>query len=155
MELPEKFASKHPKIATFIKDKAPHLVEMVAGVLPNAGGLGIIKNLILNDPKISPEDKIEFAKLSNDADMAEGKEVTERHKNDMASDSWLSKNIRPMALIWLLLLLTVCAILDAAMKAFEMPKEYIDLIKVLLLLVFGFYFGGRTLEKIMAGMAKK
>lgn len=150
MELPAKFVTKHPKLAEFIQVKAPHLLETAAKLLPDKGGLGILKNLISNDPKIKDEDKLEFFKLALDADAAENKEVTERHKNDMASDSALSKNVRPLALAVLLLAFLTLVVLEAALANFKVDPENKAIIRTLLLAVFGFYFGGRTIEKVMS-----
>lgn len=100
----------------------------------------------------------ELQKIANDAQKENNRaiealesEVTERHKNDMASDSWLSKNIRPLTLIFLTVAVTLLAyitVFDTELnnKALEM---WIDLFSALLLLVYGFYFGSRGIEKIM------
>lgn len=100
----------------------------------------------------------ELQKIANDAQKESNRaiealeaEVTERHKNDMASDSWLSKNIRPLTLIFLTVAVTLLAyitVFDTELntKALEM---WIDLFSALLLLVYGFYFGSRGIEKIM------
>jgi len=81
------------------------------------------------------------------ADIAEQQELTKRQQNDMASDSWLSKNIRPMTLIAILLGYFVFAM----MSAFNMEtnKSYVELLGQWGMLIMSFYFGGRTLEKII------
>jgi len=81
------------------------------------------------------------------ADIAEQQELTKRQQNDMASDSWLSKNIRPMTLIAILLGYFVFAM----MSAFDMEtnKSYVELLGQWGMLIMSFYFGGRTLEKII------
>lgn len=81
------------------------------------------------------------------ADIAEQKELTERLKADMSSDSWLSKNIRPMTLIAIL----AGYFTFAMMSAFGMDtnKEYVNLLGQWGMLIMSFYFGGRTLEKIV------
>ena len=75
---------------------------------------------------------------------SEQKAITERHKNDMQSDSWLSKNVRPMALIYLMALFTLAFFL-------EVPETVLEMLQNLLMTVFIFYFGARSLEK-MASM---
>lgn len=81
------------------------------------------------------------------ADTAEAQELTKRQEADMASDSWLSKNIRPMTLIAILTGYFVFAM----MSAFDMDtnKTYVELLGQWGMLIMSFYFGGRTLEKIM------
>ncbi len=78
---------------------------------------------------------------------SEQKQLTERHKNDMKSDSWLSKNIRPMALIYLMGLFTLAFFNDV-------PETVLEMLRDLLMTVFVFYFGARTIEKV-ATMIKK
>jgi uncharacterized membrane protein (DUF106 family) len=86
------------------------------------------------------------------ADNIENQELTKRHEADMASDSWLSKNIRPGTLIFILVVYAAFAI----MSAFEMNvhQPYVELLGQWGMLIMSFYFGGRTLEKIMDMKAK-
>lgn len=95
--------------------------------------------------------KGELAQLQ--ADMAEQVELTKRLEADMASDSWLSKNIRPMTLIAILGGYFIFAGLSAA--SIEVNKTYVELLGQWGMLIMSFYFGGRTLEKIMDMKAKK
>lgn len=87
------------------------------------------------------------------ADVAEQHDLTERLKADMSSDSWLSKNIRPMTLIAILAGYFVFAGLSAA--KIEVNSEYVQLLGQWGMLIMSFYFGGRTLEKIMNMKDKK
>ena len=87
----------------------------------------------------------ELAQLN--ADVAEQHEITERLKADMGSDSWLSKNIRPMTLIAILIGYFTFAGLSAA--KIDVNSEYVQLLGQWGMLIMSFYFGGRTLEKIM------
>ena len=82
-----------------------------------------------------------------EADVAEQQELTKRQANDMASDSWLSKNIRPMTLIAIL----VGYFVFAMMSAFNIDtnSKYVELLGQWGMLIMSFYFGGRTLEKII------
>ena len=91
----------------------------------------------------------ELAKMANDSKMYEVEQtnLTERMQADMASDSWLSKNIRPLTLIYILVAYLVLAILDAA--ALDIADAFVELLGQWGMLVMSFYFGGRTLEKIM------
>ena len=95
--------------------------------------------------------KGELANLQ--ADMAEQVELTKRLEADMGSDSWLSKNIRPMTLIAILSGYFIFAGLSAA--DIEVNKAYVELLGQWGMLIMSFYFGGRTLEKIMDMKAKK
>lgn len=92
----------------------------------------------------------ELAKLN--ADVAEQYELTERHKADMGSDSWLSKNIRPLALVFILFTYTAFGLMSA--WNLEVNNNYVELLGQWGMLIMSFYFGGRTLEKIM-DMRKK
>ena len=93
----------------------------------------------------------ELAQLN--ADVSEGQELTKRLQSDMASDSWLSKNIRPMTLIAILLGYFTFAMMSAF--GVDTNKTYVELLGQWGMLIMSFYFGGRTLEKIMDMKAKK
>jgi hypothetical protein len=95
-----------------------------------------------------------FLKLAQlNADVSEQHELTDRLKADMGSDSWLSKNIRPMTLIAILSGYFVFAILSAAQ--IEVNQKYVELLGQWGMLIMSFYFGGRTLEKIIGMKEKK
>ena len=95
----------------------------------------------------------ELAKLANDTKLFEIEQnnLTDRLKADMASDSWLSKNIRPMTLVFILVAYTVFGMMSA--WDIEVNASYVELLGQWGMLIMSFYFGGRTLEKIM-GMKK-
>jgi hypothetical protein len=97
----------------------------------------------------------ELAKMANDTDLykTEQNNLSQRHTADMASDSWLSKNIRPMTLVAIFIGYFVFAM----MSAFKLDANevYVTLLGQWGMLVMSFYFGGRTLEKIMDMKAKK
>ena len=79
---------------------------------------------------------------------SEQKAITERHKNDMQSDSWLSKNVRPMALVYLMGLFTLAFFLDV-------PETVLEMLQNLLMTVFIFYFGARSLEKMTTMITRR
>ena len=121
-------------------------------------GMKLIDKLI-PDPQAKAQAQLELAKLAQDgklaeiqADTAEQQELTKRAQADMASDSWLSKNIRPMTLIFILF----AYFLFAMMSAFgnNANEKYVELLGQWGMLIMSFYFGGRTLEKIMDMKAK-
>ena len=112
------------------------------------------------DPQQAEQAKLQLLTMSQNgelaqlnADVAEQHEVTERLKADMGSDSWLSKNIRPMTLIAILIGYFIFAGLSAA--KIDVNSEYVQLLGQWGMLIMSFYFGGRTLEKIMDMKAKK
>jgi uncharacterized membrane protein (DUF106 family) len=92
------------------------------------------------------QQKGELAQIQ--ADTAEQEELTKRQQADMASDSWLSKNIRPMTLVFILLTYTVFGLMSA--WDVEVNSNYVELLGQWGMLIMSFYFGGRTLEKILA-----
>jgi hypothetical protein len=79
-------------------------------------------------------------------------ELSNRHKSDMASDSWLSKNIRPLVLVYLMIAWTTFA--GFSLFAFEVSPEYLVMLKQMLMAAFGFYFVSRGLEKITGIMSQ-
>ena len=84
--------------------------------------------------------------LGYEAEMQ--KQVTERWKLDMNSDSWLSKNIRPLVLIFLVICTMLLIFIDAGFIKFNVKDSYVDLLQLVLITVIGAYFGGRSLEKV-------
>jgi hypothetical protein len=121
-------------------------------------GMKLIDKLI-PDPAAKAQAQLELAKLAQEgklaeiqADTAESQEVTKRAQADMASDSWLSKNIRPMTLIFILLAYTMFALMSA--YGYDANQNFVTLLGNWGMLVMSFYFGGRTLEKIMDMKAK-
>ena len=128
------------------------------GALLDIGGK--ILDKVFPDPTQAEQAKLkllemqqngELAKLN--ADVSEQHELTERLKADMGSDSWLSKNIRPMVLIFILLAYTGFAI--ASMFDYETRGNYVELLGNWGMVVMSFYFGGRSTEKIMDMRNKK
>jgi hypothetical protein len=97
----------------------------------------------------------ELAKMANDTDLYKSEQtgVSDRWKADMASDSWLSKNIRPMTLAYILSAYLALAVLDGF--GFRVAEAYVTLLGQWGMLVMSAYFGGRTLEKIMDSRGKK
>jgi len=82
------------------------------------------------------------------------KELTARHAADMQSDSWLSKNIRPLTLIFIIALYSVFAVTDNNIGQFDISDAYVDLLGQWGMLIMSFYFGGRTVEKTTAIFSK-
>jgi len=137
---------KDSKIGAFLKSKAPQILNTIGDVLPDKGGLGIVKNLISSDSSIGPEDK-EMALKLLEQDIAEMNNISSRWASDMKSDSWLSKNTRPMALIFLTLAMTIFIVLDSTVLL-EIKTGWVSLLEALLITVYVAYFGSRGAEKI-------
>merc|ERR1712018_514521 len=110
------------------------------------GGLGIVKNIITSDNSIEPEDKDMALKLL-EQDIAEMNNVSTRWSSDMKSDSWLSKNTRPMTLIFLTISMTIFVVLDSTVLL-EIKDGWVSLLEALLITVYVAYFGSRGAEKI-------
>ena len=134
------------------KDVAPELLSVVGSVT----GIEQLKDLadkIGKDKQLSEADKqllLEELKY----DMIEMQESTKRWTADMNSDSWLSKNIRPLSLAFLTLTLFIYIVLDSSLEGFKIDSNWIDLLSSLLLLVYGGYFGSRSAEKITRNWKK-
>tara|TARA_B100000900_G_scaffold369574_1_gene347525 strand:- start:718 stop:1167 length:450 start_codon:yes stop_codon:yes gene_type:complete len=138
---------KDTKIGAFLKSKAPDILNAVGGILPDKGGLGIVKNLISSDDNIEPQDKETAMKLL-EMDMVEMENVSKRWESDMKSDSWLSKNTRPLTLMYLTLASTILIIIDSFHTTFDVDTAWVELLKTLLITVYVAYFGSRGAEKI-------
>jgi len=114
-------------------------------LVKNVGG--VIDNLHTSkEEKLEAERKIKDLVMGYEAEMQ--KQVTERWKMDMQSDSWLSKNIRPLVLIFLVVSTVLLVFIDAGVIAFEVKASWVDLLQLVLITVIGAYFGGRSLEKV-------
>jgi len=94
------------------------------------------------------EFEMEMKKIFIEAEAEIQKNVTERWRSDMTSDSWLSKNVRPMVLIFLVVCTVLMIFIDAGSISFEVEEKWTDLLQLVLITVIGAYFGGRSFEKI-------
>ena len=113
--------------------------------LVDAVGNAIDKNVTSKEERLQL--KNEFTTIIQDHEFRMQNELTTRHKADMVSDSWLSKNIRPMTLIFLLSFMSTITIWDSVSISFSVEEAYIILLKTLLITVFIFYFGDRFVNK--------
>ena len=114
-------------------------------LVKNVGG--VIDNLTTSkEEKMEAERKIKDLVMGYEAEMQ--KQVTERWKMDMQSDSLLSKNIRPLVLIFLVVSTVMLVFIDAGVISFEVKASWVDLLQLVLITVIGAYFGGRSLEKV-------
>ena len=116
---------------------ASKLVESVGGVLDNV--------ITTKDEKLEAKRKLKELILSHEAEME--RNITDRWQADMNSDSWLSKNVRPMILIFLVVSTVLMIFIDAGTIKFTFEEKWTDLLQLVLITVIGAYFGGRSLEK--------
>ena len=116
-----------------------------AGELVKSVG-GVIDNLTTSkEEKLEAARKIEELVANYEIKMEEN--ITDRWKADMNSDSWLSKNVRPLVLIFLVVCTMLMIFIDAGTIAFTVEEKWTDLLQLVLITVIGAYFGGRSLEK--------
>tara|TARA_B110000858_G_scaffold73642_1_gene85634 strand:- start:189 stop:650 length:462 start_codon:yes stop_codon:yes gene_type:complete len=135
------------KVGKFLSKAAPGILDIAGDVLPDAGLFGLVKNLIKKDIVLPVEDKEKALKLL-EQDMVEMQEVTKRWESDMKSDSWLSKNTRPLCLIFLSVMTIAFIWVDSHHEiSFTVEQEWIGLLKTLVTTVYVAYFGSRGAEK--------
>jgi len=107
---------------------------------------GVIDNLHTSkEEKLAAEQKIQ--ELVSDYETKMEANITDRWKADMNSDSWLSKNVRPMILIFLVVSTVLMIFIDAGTISFTVEQKWTDLLQLVLITVIGAYFGGRSFEK--------
>ena len=108
---------------------------------------GVIDNLHTSkEEKLEAEQKVKELVSSYEVELE--KNITERWKMDMQSDSWLSKNIRPLVLVFLVVSTVLLIFIDAGAISFKVQDKWTDLLQLVLITVIGAYFGGRSLEKV-------
>ena len=116
---------------------ASKLVDSVGSVLDNV--------ITTDEEKLEAKRKLKELILSHEAQME--RNITDRWKADMNSDSWLSKNVRPMTLIFLVVSTVLMIFIDAGTISFTVEQKWTDLLQLVLITVIGAYFGGRSFEK--------
>lgn len=121
------------------------LLSLLSGGLIKDVGNVIDKLTTTDEERLAAKQKIQ--ELLEKADQDAQTQVTERWKMDMQSDSFLSKNIRPLVLVYLTSIFTILAFADGNVGGFEVAEEYIPIFQSLLITVYGAYFVGRTWEK--------
>tara|TARA_Y100001973_G_C5183290_1_gene326221 strand:- start:909 stop:1364 length:456 start_codon:yes stop_codon:yes gene_type:complete len=137
---------KDTAVGRFLAQAGSGIINNLGDVLPDKGVMGLVKNLIKKDPALPTEDKEKALALLNQ-DTIEMQEVSKRWSSDMQSDSWLSKNTRPMALIFLTVSMVLLIFVDSSDIEFSVDSGWIDLLKSLLITVYVAYFGSRGAEK--------
>lgn len=122
---------------------------MLNNILTKLSGqaLNIIDEVVTSkEEKQQLKNEIEKAILDHEIEIQ--KNVTERWKADTSSDSWLSKNVRPLVLVFLVVSTVLMIFIEAGVIAFVVKASWIDLLQLVLITVIGAYFGGRSLEKV-------
>ena len=120
----------------------------------SAGAGDLVKNVggVLDNLTTSKEEKLEaerkIKELIANYEVEMEKNITARWEADLKSDSWLSKNVRPMTLIFLIVCTMLLIFIDAGAINFNVKDSYVDLLQLVLITVIGAYFGGRSLEKV-------
>jgi|TARA_R110002126_G_scaffold215476_1_gene361600 hypothetical protein len=125
-------------ITRLFSSGAAKLVEGIGGVLDEL--------ITSKDEKLEAERRIKELIAKHEVEME--KEISSRWSADMASDSWLAKNVRPLVLIFLVVSTVLLVFIDAGVIAFEVKASWVDLLQLVLITVIGAYFGGRSLEKV-------
>jgi len=116
---------------------AGELVKSVGGVLDNL--------TTSKEEKLEAERKIQELIANHEAKMEQN--ITDRWSADMKSDSWLSKNVRPLVLVFLVVCTVLMIFIDAGAVAFNVEEKWTDLLQLVLMTTIGAYFGGRSIEK--------
>ena len=117
---------------------AAELVKGIGSVVDNLHTSG--------EEKLEAERKIKELIANYEVEME--KNITSRWEADLKSDSWLSKNVRPLVLIFLIICTMLLIFIDAGTINFEVKSSWVDLLQLVLITVIGAYFGGRSLEKV-------
>ena len=125
------------------------LTKMFSG-----GAADLVKGIggVVDDLHTSKEEKLEaerkIKELIANYEVEMEKNITSRWEADLKSDSWLSKNVRPLVLIFLIICTMLLIFIDAGTINFEVKSSWVDLLQLVLITVIGAYFGGRSLEKV-------
>jgi hypothetical protein len=125
-------------LKTIFGDGASKLVESVGGVLDNLS--------TSKEEKLEAKRKIKELMVNHQVEVE--KNVSERWKADMNSDSWLSKNVRPLVLVFTIACTMLLVFIDSGSITFQVAEKWTDLLQLVLITIIGAYFGGRSVEKL-------
>ena len=126
----------------------------IIGKIFSSGAGDLVKNVggVIDNLTTSKEEKLEAERkvkeLIANYEMEMEKNITSRWEADLKSDSWLSKNVRPMVLVFLIVCTMLLIFIDAGALKFEVKSSWVDLLQLVLITVIGAYFGGRSFEKV-------
>ena len=125
----------------------------ILGMLTGGGAKDLVEGVggVIDNLHTSEEEKLEatqkIKELVSNYEVEMEKTITDRWNADMKSDSWMSKNVRPMVLIFLVVSTVLMIFIDAGAISFDVEPKWTDLLQLVLITVIGAYFGGRSLEK--------
>ena len=139
---------KDSKVGKWLSEKLPDVANSVGDVLPDRGMLGVLKRVVDGSPELTAAEKLEFEKLAMQQEISAQEQVTRRWEADAKGDIKLAKYIRPVTLIVLTVFFMGVMVWDGLDQEFMPPENYIRLLELLMLTVFGAYFAGRTVEKV-------
>ena len=125
-------------LKTIFGDGAGQLVESVGGVLDNLS--------TSKEEKLEAKRKIKELMVNHQVEVE--KNVSERWKADMNSDSWLSKNVSPLVLVFTIACTMLLVFIDSGSITFQVEEKWTDLLQLVLITIIGAYFGGRSVEKL-------
>ncbi len=126
----------------------------ILGKIFSSGASDLVKNVggVIDSLHTSKEEKLDaerkIKELIANYEIEMEKNITSRWEADLKSDSWLSKNVRPMVLIFLIVCTMLLLFIDAGALQFEVKSSWVDLLQLVLITVIGAYFGGRSFEKV-------
>ena len=126
----------------------------IIGKIFSSGASDLVKNVgsVIDNLHTSNEEKLEaerkIKELIANYEVEMEKNITSRWEADLKSDSWLSKNVRPMVLIFIIVCTMLLIFIDAGTLQFEVKSSWVDLLQLVLITVIGAYFGGRSFEKV-------
>ena len=126
----------------------------ILGKIFSSGATELVKGVggVIDELHTSEEEKLQaeqkVKELLSNYEVELEREITSRWESDMKSDSWLSKNVRPMVLIFLCVSTIFMVFIDGGLIAFDLKDSHTDLLQMILLTCIGAYFGGRSYEKV-------
>lgn len=140
---------KDTKVGQWLRNHAPSILDGVSELTPDAGLLSVVASAVRGNDGISEELKMEFQKLTLEAEADAQAQVTARWVADTKTAYWLPNNIRPISMMVLMVsTLTFIALDSYGENAFTLGEGQLDLLQYLGMTVFGAYFAGRSYEKI-------
>jgi len=124
------------------------ILKKIFGVDNVANKVGDLVDRFVRTKDEKAQFEKELTEIFIEAEKDMQQNVTERWKSDMTSDSWLSKNVRPLVLLFLIVSTIVMIFIDAGAIKFDVQENWVDLLQIVLITVISAYFGGRSFEKI-------
>ena len=134
------------KLGAWLKKQAPKIFFILSDALPDAGLLGVVKNLVDADDSLTHEQKLEFERLEQQERIALEENITKRWTADVGSKSWLSRNVRPLIVMSLTFMFLVFILIDT-LAPYEVRDAWIRMYETILMTTIGGYFVVRSVDK--------